>query len=124
MEEAQGENISVFTPTRYWSCGGELVAVGGLDSALKALTVIVDQAERIDHTIFDGDHYIFDQDAEAAHYFRFNEILEERYYTETDSPRSGPTGAVFPVNWGAVYNMRTTRTTPTVTPISRISNRS
>ena len=89
----------------YYGGGGELVAVGGLDSALKALTVIVDQGEGIDHTIFDGDHYIFDQDAEAAHYFRFNEIFEERFYTETDTPRSGPTGAVFPVNWDAVYNM-------------------
>lgn len=75
-------------------------------SALKALHEIVGQGEGLHHSIFDGDHRIFGQEIEYAHYFRYNEIYEERYYTKRDTPKTGPTGNRLPVNWSAVYNMR------------------
>ena len=41
-----------------------------------------------------------------AHYSRYNEIYEGRYYKKTDTPKSGPTGKRHEVNWNAVYDMR------------------
>ncbi len=92
--------------TEYYYGGGGVIPVHDLDSALKALSEIVGQGEGVYHTIFDGDHKLFGEKIEYAHYFRFNEIHEERYYTKRDTPKSGPTGKRLPVNWDGVYDMR------------------
>jgi hypothetical protein len=98
------------TPEYYYGGGGVVIPVfdqeSPLEAALEALYEITGQGEGIDHTIFDGDHEIFGEVEEYAHYFRFNEIYEERYYTDYDTPRSGPTGAPLIVDWERVYNMR------------------
>lgn len=101
-----GKRSLQITPEYYYGGGGEVMEIYNLETALKALSAIVDQGEGIDHTIFDGDDRIFGQDREYAHYFRFNEILEGCYYTARDTPRSGPRGGEFPVDWNAVYDMR------------------
>jgi hypothetical protein len=110
-EKAEGRNLFSGNPEKqvtenfYYGGGGKLFPVSCLESALWALQEIVNQGEGIHHSIFDGDHHIFGQDKEVAHYFRFNEIHEERYYTPKDTPKSGPTGAILHVNWDEVYNM-------------------
>lgn len=87
---------------------GRIIAVTDLASALAALEEIVEQGEGLDHqSIWDGDQNMFDPDRkELSHYFRFQEIYEERAYQEGDTIQSGPTGPVFPVDWEAVFNVR------------------
>lgn len=89
----------------YYGGGGEPIAVHDLKSAVCAIDEIAEQGEGLDHTIFDGDEQFGEED-ELAHYFRFNEILTGRRYRPTDTPKSGPTGPEFPVDWSARYPMR------------------
>lgn len=84
------------------NCEGEC---GPLCDALDALDEVVEQGEGLPGQISDGDHLHFEQEEEVAHYFRFNEILQGRYYTREDTPASGPTGPEFPVDWEGVWNM-------------------
>lgn len=85
--------------------GGEPVVVNDLETALAALSVIVDEGEGIDETIWDGDSETFRQPAEIAHYFRFREIALGRYYAPGDTPKGGPTGRPLPVSWESVLPM-------------------
>ena len=87
---------------------GRIIPVTDLASARAALEEIVEQGEGLDHqSIWDGDRSMFDPDRqELSHYFRFQEIYEERTYQEGDTPQSGPTGPVFPVDWDAVHPIR------------------
>lgn len=101
-----GDPNRQITPEYYYGGGGEIVPVTDLDSALNALNEIIGQGEGINQTIFDGDHRIFGQEIEYAHYFRFNEIFQGQYYTNLDTPKSGPTGDPLNVDWQAVYNMQ------------------
>ena len=93
-------------PSAYYGGGGQVVVVKDLKSALTALDEIVDQGEGLPHTISDGDLELFGEPDEPAHYFRFKEIHLGRCYEKSDTPKSGPTGPPFPVDWDGVYNMR------------------
>jgi hypothetical protein len=108
-----GEARRQITPEYYYGGGGGIIAITenkqprvALEKALAALREIVGQGEGVHHTIFDGDHRLFGEEVEYAHYFRFNEIKEGRYYTNQDTPLTGPTGKPFPVDYKKVYNMR------------------
>ncbi len=94
--------------TTYYGGAGHLIAVTDLDSALAAMSEIIEQGEGMDHdSIFDDDKNMFHPERqEVGHYFRFQEILEGRSYQEGDTPTSGPTGPAFEVDWEAVHNMR------------------
>jgi hypothetical protein len=93
------------TPEAYYGSGGEVVVVTDLESALQALSAIVGQGEGIHHSILDGDHRVHGT-AGYAHYFRFKEIVEGRYYSVTDGVRSKPSGRPLHVDWEQVHNMR------------------
>jgi hypothetical protein len=93
------------TPEAYYGGGGRLLAVTNLDSALEALTQIVDQGEGIEHTILDGDALVHGA-AGYAHYFRFKEIEAGRYYAKDDAVDAQPSGPALDVDWRAVYNMQ------------------
>jgi hypothetical protein len=80
-------------------------AVHDLDSALRALTIIVDEGEGIDHTIHDGDTALGEGEL-LAHFYRFDEIAKGRRYLSSDTPRTGPTGSPLPVDFDAVWPMR------------------
>ena len=95
------------TPEHYYGSGGEVVPVYTIKDARLAIEEIVGQGEGIDDTINDSDEKLFGQGIEYAHYFRFNEVLEEKMYTEQDTPKSGPTGERLPVDWDAVLDMKT-----------------
>jgi hypothetical protein len=79
--------------------------VHDLESALDALTIIVDEGEGIDHTIHDGDT-AFGEGELLAHFYRFDEIAKGRRYLASDTPRTGPTGPPLPVDFDAVWPMR------------------
>jgi hypothetical protein len=115
-ELSQEGNIFTGDPRRqvtndyYYGGGGEIIAITdkrtALEDSLRALREIVGQGEGIHHSIFDGDHRLFGQEIEYAHYFRFNEIYEGRYYTNRDTANKPPTGKRLHVNWKDAYNMQ------------------
>jgi hypothetical protein len=92
-------------PEHYYGAGGKLIVIENIDDACRAISEIMGQGEGIDHDILDGDPGAFDQSQEVAHYFRFNEILQGRYYKAGDTSKNPPTGAEFPVDWDGVYKM-------------------
>lgn len=78
--------------TAYYGGGGQTVVVTDLDTAMLALAEIVAQGEGVDETVWDGDHLLFGERRELAHYYRFDEIVEGRQYRPGDRPHfpSGP----------------------------------
>ena len=72
---------------------------------MRALAEIVHQGEGIHHSILDGDSVIHGA-VGYAHYFRFKEIEQGRYYTRRDTVEAGPTGDTLHVDWDQVYDMR------------------
>ncbi len=94
-------------PHLYYNAGGEAIVVEDLESALRALAVIVDQGEGYEKSIEDCDAAFFGQPAEVAHYYRYNQIRQGRYYAPDDTPAGGPTGPALPVSYSgdAVYDM-------------------
>ncbi len=88
-----------------YGMAGAPFAVDDLESALAALSIIVDQGEGIDHTIHDGDTALGEGEL-LAHFFRFDELAKGRRYLPSDTPRTGPTGPPLPVDFDAVWPMR------------------
>jgi len=93
------------TPECYYGGGGRMIVVTDLDSALHALEQIVDQGEGLHHSILDGDALVHGS-AGYAHYFRFKEIAEGRYYAKHDTVDAPPSGAALQVDWTRVHDMR------------------
>jgi hypothetical protein len=100
-----GDRARQVAPSHYYGAGGEPTEVTDLASALRAIAEICEQGEGYDGTIHDDDTQ-FGQPEELAHYYRFTEIALGRCYLPSDTPRSGPTGPEFLVDWDAVYPMR------------------
>ncbi len=94
------------TQEQYYGGGGKLVAVYNLDDALLAINEIIGQGEGIDNSLVDTDFKIFGEEIEYAHYFRFNEIYEERYYSVNDTPKSGPSGRPLHIAWDKVQPVK------------------
>lgn len=87
----------------YWKGGGKPIIVTNLESALEAIDVITEQGEGASPvTVLDGDHAFFGQREEVSHFFRFNELLMERYYKPNDNPKQPPTGDKIHVDYHAV----------------------
>lgn len=92
-------------PEAYYGGGGELFCVRDLHSAVRALKVIVNEGEGLPHSIFDSKRKLFQTVRVPAHYFRFKELLAGRYFGPNDTPATGPTGPLMPVDWDAAYDM-------------------
>ncbi len=101
-----GEPNKQITPELYYGGGGKVVTVYNLDTALKALDVIVAQGEGNCDSLWDGDAAYFGQEREPAHYFRFKEILCGQHYSPTDSAQLPPSGSEFCVNYAQVHNIK------------------
>jgi hypothetical protein len=91
----------------YWRGGGRPIVVRHLDTASRAIDVIVDQGEGADGSLWDGDSAYFQQPAEVAHYFRFNEVYLGRRYRATDRVGDEPSGEKLPVDYGRVFPIKT-----------------
>ncbi|WP_254446947.1 ferritin-like protein [Dolichospermum sp. UHCC 0259] len=107
--KSEGKNLFIgdpkkqITPEYYYDGAGDIVKVTDLDSAIKALYIIQTQGEG------SGTTTIYDSEKELSHYFRFQQLLNGRYYvidkedpTNSDQPNQ-PTGETFTVDWDAVY---------------------
>ena len=94
-----GDPARQIGPEYYYSGGGGLLAVTDMTTAKAALDLIAEQGEGVTDTIFD-------EDGEIAHYYRFQQLILGRYYQLSDA-RDAPTGGVVPVDWDAVYPIRT-----------------
>ncbi|MGD2083916.1 MAG: ferritin-like domain-containing protein [Chromatiales bacterium] len=86
---------------------GRIIPVRDLGSALEALAEIVEQGEGMDQqSVWDGDRNMFHPERdELGHYFRLRQILEGRFFRQGDTPRSGPSGERFRVDWDAARPM-------------------
>ena len=104
--EAQAQGTTIFTgdPKRqvtseyYYSGGGALFAVTDLESAKRAITLVMTQGEGTPACIYDGD-------GELSHFYRFDQLAQGRYYQKCDEPHH-PTGPTFTVDWDASYPVK------------------
>jgi len=104
-----GEPDRQITPAMLGFVGQRrVIAVHNLETALEAIDEIEEQGEGLKHRqVWDGDRDMYHPEREeVAHYFRFSEIMQGRSYIRGDSPRSGPSGEAFVVDWTVVYPMR------------------
>jgi len=117
------------TPEYYYGGSGELFVIHSLEDAERAISEIVEQGEGLPGQI--GVQQVrsretaviaalsrevsaesdflperFGGDSEPAHYFRFKEIRDGRYYQKGDTIDSGPRGPELPVDWNAVFHMQ------------------
>jgi len=83
------------TPEYFYSGGGEAIVVTDLESALDALNFIAEQGEGLGGGIYDDK-------AELAHYYRFEQLRLGRYYVQGDQPGQ-PSGPAFDIDWTAIY---------------------
>jgi Ferritin-like len=90
-----GDPSHQVTPEYYYSGGGEIIPVTGLQSALDALGLIASQGEGLGGGIYDAE-------GELAHYYRFQQLEIGRYYQKGDQP-GHPTGPPLDTDWDAVY---------------------
>lgn len=85
-------------PKYYFSAGGSLTRIVDLDTALAAIDLISAQGEGYtDET--------FDMTGELAHYYRFDQIAQGKYYQQGDAPRQ-PSGNDFPRDYSATYPIK------------------
>jgi hypothetical protein len=82
----------------YYSGGGDTIVVTGVDRALEALELIIEEGEGFQGSVFDHD--------ELAHYYRFEELARGRRYRRDDTPAGGPTGDPILLDYRAVRPMR------------------
>ncbi len=105
----------------YYGGGGIIKPVIDIETAQFAINAIIAQGEgapteqwdpdkpfELNDTtgISSGDHELFQQPRELAHYYRFNELFVGRRYIKGDSHNSGPTGPKLTIDFAAVYNMK------------------
>jgi hypothetical protein len=86
-------------PADFYNSGGEAFPVHDLDAALKAIEVIVEEGEGLGNGIFTSDDRLFNEERQAAHYFRFQEIRWGRRYGQHDTARDTPSGVPLEADW-------------------------
>jgi hypothetical protein len=92
----KGDPAKQIGPEYYYSGGGEIFKVTGLETALRAIDFISGQGEGAYGSIYDSA-------GELSHYYRFDQIRKERYYrVRTDQPDQ-PTGESLEVHWDAIH---------------------
>lgn len=109
--EAQVQGGTIFHPMRnqitaeyYYSGGGKLFAVNDLASATKAIDFIIEQGEG--YVTDEHPTDVFGSEGELAHYYRFDQLKQGRYYNKGDKPGE-PTGTPIQVDWHSVYRTKT-----------------
>jgi hypothetical protein len=84
----------------YWWGRGEPIIITDLESALRALSIIVLQGEGTSVAQFEAQGKPFENRELMAHFYRFREILCEQCYRPGDDPRKDPSGDRLDVNYG------------------------
>jgi Ferritin-like len=115
LDALEGNSPGIFTndlarqvdSNYYYGGGGEAFPIHNYDKAKEALDVIIFQGEGLGGTsIWDPDQSVFGEEEELAHFFRFDELYQERRYVQGDTPTSGPTGDPILIDYGSVLPMR------------------
>ena len=99
-----GNQDHQITSKYYYSGGGELLPVTDLDSAIKAIDLVIDQGEG--YVRDDNPTCVFDQYGELAHFYRFEQLKLGQYYVRGDKPHQ-PSGPRIRVDWDGVYETAT-----------------
>jgi hypothetical protein len=86
-------------PEHYYSGGGVLYPVTNIQTALRALSFIIEQGEGYTDSVFDSD-------GEIAHFYRFEQVALGRYYQVGDKVGGSPSGPKLHVDWDAVFNVQ------------------
>ncbi len=94
-----GDRGKQITAEYYYSGGGEIIPVYGMQDARDAIRLISEQGEG-----FEGE--IADFEGEISHYYRFDQLKRRRYYVPGDTAGC-PSGPEFPIDFDAVYPVRT-----------------
>jgi Ferritin-like len=87
-------------PEYYHSSGGEITKVDSLKTALAVIDFISGQGEGMSGRIYDDE-------GELSHYYRFDQIRQQRHYRDKGDEPDKPTGGAFDVYWDKVYPIRT-----------------
>lgn len=90
----------------YYGGGGAVRPVLSLADAKDMLDQVAQQGEGRRTSNQSGDSERFGQPKDVAHYFRFEQILEQRYYDRDDDVGLAPGGPELRVDWSAVHPMR------------------
>jgi len=113
LEELNGEG-DLFTgdasrqliDNYYWGGGAHIIPVSDLDSAKRALDVVIRQGEgawrQPGVRVLTPEQPLF-----MGHYYRYAEIYYQRHYTDADDPAKPPTGEPLPVDYKQVYPIKT-----------------
>lgn len=89
----------------YYGGANQPVVVHNLETAIRALEIITDQGEGIERSIWVDSQMSPKEFREVAHYFRFNELAQQRLYKEGDTYQSGPTGDEIIVPFSETYKI-------------------
>lgn len=89
----------------YYGGGGSLLPVRCLTDAKDVIVQVAQQGEGRRQSNLTGDVERFGQPKEVAHYYRFKQILNGRYY-DRDDDVGEPTGPPLLTDWTAVLPMR------------------
>lgn len=89
----------------YYGAGGCVLPVHSLADAKDVLGQVAQQGEGRRASNLSGNSERFGQPKEVAHYFRFEQILERRYYDRDDDIGLAPSGPELRVEWNAVHPM-------------------
>lgn len=99
--KAKGKTIFTGDPAKqvtaeyYYSGGGRLWPITNAETACKAIDLIIEQGEgEVKH--------VFGAEGEIAHYYRFDQLRQGKYYQVFDTP-GHPTGPALHINWEAVW---------------------
>ena len=87
-------------PEYYYSGGGQIHEVHDLESAKTAIRLIIEQGEGVGGAIYEHG-----KGHELAHYYRFQQLIEKKYYQPGDKP-DHPSGPPVTVDWDAVYRFK------------------
>jgi hypothetical protein len=90
-----GNSVKQIGPEYYYSGGGKILKVTDRASANTAINLIADQGEGYDRGIFDPE-------GELAHFYRFDQLKQGRYYHKADTAHH-PSGEELQVHWEEVY---------------------
>jgi hypothetical protein len=84
-------------PEHYYSGGGTLYPVTGIETAVRALQFIIEQGEGYTESVFDAD-------GELAHYYRFEQLILGQYYQMGDKA-GAPSGPHFDAEWDETFRL-------------------
>lgn len=117
-----GDRRRQLNEVHFSSGGGTIIPIHDLKSALAALAEIVEQGEGAGRTeVWDGDKDVFHPERdEVAHYYRFVELARGRRFQQGDTPQSGPTGELLPIDPDGIAPMRPNPRTADYPPGSEI----